>query len=272
MMRADVTMLGVAALLLAGGTSLEMTPEQRREMLARTTGTIVGTIREAGTNRPLEGVSVSAQHLGDRTDANGRFRIYYVDAGEVEVTAWRRDLIETRGRVRVLAARDTPIELSIRRSPPPCCRLAGTWSVRLVLREPGRLPIARGTEVVGAITFSADTPDPFPERHLHAPSTDPTIDEFGTYDIDLRLILGEDITRATTNTVFPGRPGSDILKEAEGFVHHRDRVDISLIPRMSHGGISLTGKINGGKIRGEWIKRDYAPTISGTFLMRKKKS
>jgi len=41
---------------------------------------------------------------------------------------------------------------------------------------------------------------------------------------------------------------------------------------MSHGGISLTGKINGGKIRGEWIKRDYAPTISGTFFMRRKES
>jgi len=172
MMRADVTMLGVAALLLAAGTSPEMTPEQRREMLARTTGTIVGTIREAGTNQPLEGVSVSAQHLGDQTDANGRFRIYYIDPGEVEVTARRRDLIETRGRVRVLAAREAPIELFIRRSPAPCCRLAGTWSVRLVLREPGQLPIPRGTKVVGAIIFTADTPDPFPnDTYARPPPT-----------------------------------------------------------------------------------------------------
>jgi hypothetical protein len=272
MMRADATILGVTALLLAGGTSPEMTPEQRREMLGRTTGTIVGTIREAGTNQPLEGVFVSAQYLGDRTDTNGQFRIYYIKPGEVEVTAWRRDLIEARGRVRVFAARETPIELGIRRSPPRCCRLAGTWSVRLVLRKPGQLPIPRGTEVVGTITFNADTPDPFPERNRRAPSTDSTIDEFGTYDIDLRRILGEDITRATTNTIFPGRPGSDILKEAEGFVHHRDKIDITLIPRMSHGGISLTGKINRGKIRGEWIKRDHAPTISGTFVMRRKES
>jgi hypothetical protein len=269
MMRINLTMLGAAALLVAGGTSAEMAPEQRREMLARTTGTIVGTIREVGTNQPLEGVFVSAQYLGDLTDTSGRFRIHYIKPGEVEVTAGRRDLIEARGRVRVLAARETSIELSIRRSPPPCCRLAGTWSLRLVLREPGQLPIRRGAEAVGAITFRADTPDPLPERDRPAPPTDPTIDEFGTYDIDLRPILGEDITHATTNTVFPGRPGSDILKEAAGFVHHRDKVDINLIPRMSHGGISLTGTINGGTIRGEWIKRDYAPTISGTFLMRR---
>ena len=272
MMRVDMTMLAAAAFLLVGSTSPAMTPQQRREMLDQTTGTIVGTIREAGTNQPLEGVSVSAQHLGDRTDADGRFRIYYINPGEVEVTAWRRDLVETSGRVRVLAARETRIDLSIRRSPPPCCRLAGTWSVQLVLREPGKLPAPRGTEVVGAITFSADTPDPFPERRRRWPSTDPTVDEFGTYDIDLRPILGEDITRATTNTIFPGRPGSDILKEAEGFVHHRDKVEIALIPRMSHGGISLSGTINGGDIRGEWIKRDYALSISGTFLMRRKES
>ncbi len=168
------------------------------------------------------------------------------------------------------AARETAIDLSIARSRPPCCRLAGTWSVRLVLRESGQLSAAHGTEVVGAITFSPDAPDPFPEARRRGPSSDPTLDEFGTYDIDLRPILGEDITRATSNTVFPGRPGSDILKEAEGFVHHRNKVDINLIPRMSHGGISLTGMIDGDEVRGEWIKRDYAPSVSGTFLMRRK--
>lgn len=269
-MRVDATILGFAGLLVAAGTSPEVTIEQRREMLARTRGTIVGTIREADTNQPLEGVSVSAQYLGDRTDASCRFRIELIEPGDVEVTAWRRDLIEARGRVRVFAAREAPIELSVRRSPPPCCRLAGTWSLQVMRRRPGLLSILRRTEVVGTITFSADTPDPLPERKLRAPSSDPTIDEFGTYDIDLRPVLGEDITRATSNTVFPGQPGSDILKEAAAFVHHRDQVEITLIPRMSHGGISLTGTIHGATIRGEWIKRDYAPTISGTFLMRRK--
>src|SRR2546426_12358096 len=115
-MRAHATILGAAALFLAGCTSPEMTPEQRREMLDRTTGTIVGTVREAGTNQPLEGVSVSAQYLGDQTDATGRFRIRYINPGEAEVTAWRRDLIETSQRVRVHAARETAINLSIERS------------------------------------------------------------------------------------------------------------------------------------------------------------
>jgi len=249
-----------------------MTVEQRREMLERTTGTIIGMVREAGTKQPLEGVFVSAQYLGDRTDANGRFRIYYIKPGDVEVTAWRRDLIETSGRIRVLAAREAAIDLSMERSSPACCSLAGTWSVRLVLQESGRVPARRGTEVVGAITFSPDAADPFPEARRRGPSSDPTLDEFGTYDIDLRPILGEDITSATTNTVFPGHSGSDILKEAEGFVHQGNKVEIMLIPRMSHGGISLRGVITDDEVRGEWIKRDFAPTISGTFLMRRKAS
>jgi len=249
-----------------------MTIAQRREMLERTTGTIVGTVRETGTNLPLEGVSVSAQYLGGQTDANGRFRIYYIDPGTVTVTAWRRDLMEASGRVGVVAAQETTMDLSMGRSSPPCCKLSGTWSVRLVLGEAGRLAARRGTEVVGMMTFSPDTPDPFPEARQRVPSSDPTFDEFGTYDIDLRPILGEDIASATSNTIFPGRDGSDILKEAEAYVHHRDKVEITLIPRMSHGGISLQGIITGDEIRGEWIKRDYAPTISGTFVMRRKES
>jgi hypothetical protein len=246
-----------------------MTPAQRREVLNRTTGTIVGTVREVGTKQPLQGVFVSAQYFGDQTTADGRFRIEYIRAGEDEVTASRRDLIEARQRARVLTTREAAVDLFVERAPPPCCRLAGAWSVRLVLREPGRLLAARGTEVAGVISFSPDAPDPFPERRQCLPSDDRTLDEFGSYDIDLRPILGEDITRATSNTIFGGRPGSDILKEAEGFVHHRNVVAIILIPRMSHGGISLTGTIDNDEVRGEWIKRDYAPTISGTFLMRR---
>jgi carboxypeptidase family protein len=268
-MRLRATLLGAATLFLAGCTSPEITPEQRRAALNRTTGTIVGVVREAGTNQPLDGVFVSAQYLGDQTDADGRFRLHDIKPGEVDVTAWRRDLIQSHGRARVLAAQETAINVTMKRPPPPCCRLAGTWSVRLVLREPGKLPGPRGTEVVGDITFSPNAPDPFPESRRRGSSSDPTLDEFGKYNIDLRPILGEDITRATTNTTFPGRPGSDILKEAEGFVHQRDQVAIDLIPRMSHGGISLTGTINGDEVRGEWIKRDYAPTISGTFAMQR---
>jgi len=129
--------------------------------------------------------------------------------------------------------------------------------------------VPRGTEVVGTITFSPSVRDPFPERPRLPPSSDLTLDEFGSYEIDLHPIRGHDITRATSTTIFPGRPGSDILKEAEGYVHHRNEVEIALIPRMSHGGISLSGTINGDEARGTWFKRDYAPTISGTFRMRK---
>lgn len=89
-MRADATIVGAAALFLIGCSSPEMPPEQRRETLDRSTGTIVATVRETGTDQPLEDIFVSAQYLGDQTDANGRFRIYYIKPGEVAVTASRR--------------------------------------------------------------------------------------------------------------------------------------------------------------------------------------
>jgi len=78
--------LAVASMLFVGCSSPEitpaqrrellaqptLTPEQRREILARTTGTIVGTVRESGTKRALEGVFVTAQYFGDLTKADGR--------------------------------------------------------------------------------------------------------------------------------------------------------------------------------------------------------
>ena len=248
-----------------------LTPEQRREILARTTGTIVGTVRESGTKLALEGVFVTAQYFGDQTKADGRFRIEYVDPGTVKVFTWRRDLVEASQQVTARAGRETTVNLFVDRAPPACCRLAGTWSVRLVVREPGQLPTPRGAEVEGSITFSPDTPDPFPEARTHVPADDRTLDEFGTYDIDLRPMLGLDITQSSTTTIFPGRPGSDILIEAVGHVHHRNEVAIALIPRMSHGGLSFTGTIEGDEVRGTWIKRDFAPTVSGTFVMLRTK-
>jgi hypothetical protein len=255
---------GLLSILLIGCTSPEMTPEQRRarlaqpnltpaqrrEILARTTGTIIGTAREAGTNRPLEGVFVGTEYLGDLTAADGRYRIDHVDPGAIKVMTWRRDLIDTREGARVRVGRETTVDLLIERAPPACCRLAGTWSVRLVLREPGQLEARSGTEATGLMTFSPDTPDPFPEARSSVPADDRTLDEFGTYDIDLRPMLGQDIARAVTNTIFPGLPGSDILTEAVGYVHHRNEVSIALIPRMSHGGLSLDGTIEGDEVRG----------------------
>jgi len=266
----------VASMLCVGCASREMTPAQRRELLAqptltpeqrqpilaRTTTAIVGTVPESGTKRALEGVFVTAQYFGDLTKADGRFRIEYVDPGKVKVSAWRRDLIEASQQVVARGGRET--------APPACGRLAGAWSVRLVLGEPGQFPIPRGTEVVGSIAFSPDTPDPFPEARTHVPADDRTLDEFGTCDLDLRPMLGPDITRSTSYTIFPERPGSDILTEAERHVHHRNEVAIALIPRMSHGGLSFTGTIEGDEVRGTWIKRDDAPTMIRTFVMLRK--
>ncbi len=268
-MRAALAAILIATIFLPAVAAAELTVEERQEMLARTTGTIVGVVRDAQSNKPLSGVSVSAQYLGDGTNTEGAYRIPLIDPGEVEVTAWRRDLIQSTQRVSIHAATETTANFLIERSPPPCCTLQGTWLLSLKLDESGKATPGEVTVVEGAVSFSPSARDPFPERRSRLPSDDSTTDEFGRYNIDLRPLLGEDITRATTNTVFAGNPDSDILTEAAGFVHHQNHVEITFIPRMSHGGISLTGVINDDEIRGEWVKRDYAPSISGSFVMRR---
>ena len=208
-------------------------------------GTIVGVARDARTKQPLEGVHVAAQHLGDETDVAGAFRIPLLEPGEVEVTAWRRDLVRAHQRVRVLAARETMVELWIDRSPPACCRLAGLWSIRLRVEKSGRVAVPRGTEVTGTITFATGTGD-------RARSDDPTLDELGSYDVDLRPILGDDLPRKG---------------EASGFVFDLDHLEVTFLPRMADVGVLLGGQIAGDEIRGEWLERAFAPSISGTFVM-----
>jgi hypothetical protein len=246
-----------------------MTPEERRQFLAETTGTIVGVVRDAETAEPLQGVGVAAQYLGDQTNERGEFSIPYIDPGRVEVTASRRDMVDATVVTNVFAAKQARVDISIARAPDPCCTLEGTWLLQLVLDEPGTSPSSRGTEVQGTLVFSRETPDPFPAATFRRPSDDSTLDEFGKYEIDLRPILGPDITRATSNTTFAGNPNSDILTEAVGYVHHTNQLEITLIPRMSHGGLSLTGTISGDHAHGRWLKRDYAPTIYGSFTMRR---
>jgi|GEM_PF-3728939 len=63
---------------------------------------------------------------------------------------------------------------------------------------------------------------------------------------------------------------TNTMTEASGSVRSGDMVEVSFIPQLSHGGLALGGKLGkDGVIRGRWLKRDYAPTHGGVFVMTK---
>jgi len=240
----------------------------RQRELAIRTGIIAGRLTDAVTGEPLEEVDVSAKYLGDSTDAAGAFRIMYLDPGIVKLIAWRRDLVPSSQRVKVSAGRTVSVHLKMVRAPRACCRLEGEWNITLILDKGRAVASGRaGKQVEGTIRFSSAIPDPLPDRRRTR--GDPTVDEFGEYRIDLRPFFGAAITKSLTNTVFPGREGADILTEVDGYVYNESQVEIRFIPRMSHGGISLSGRVQGDSIRGSWIKRDFAPRFEGHFVMKR---
>ena len=206
----------------------------RQAELARTTGTITGKITDAKTGEPLEDVVVSAQYLGDSTDASGTFRIMYLDPGVVEVTAWRRDLAESSQHIQVSAGQMVWVHLKMARAHRACCRLEGKWNITLILdqgRTDASVPAAKHLE--GTVQFSPSISDPLPERRRT--QGDATVDELGEYKIDLRPFFGDDITRSLTNTVFPRRKGADLLTEAEGYVYNGSQVEIRFRIVGQHG-------------------------------------
>jgi Carboxypeptidase regulatory-like domain len=258
-------------LLLFGISTFAVVTEARTTQEPQPTseqsrGSIRGRVVDATTSVPIPGVQVSAQHLGDSTDKTGAFRIAYIRPGDVEVTAWRRDLMMTTAHVRVTAGQVTSVELRATKAPLAWCRLEGEWSVALVLDKSQISP--PGTTVRGTVTFSENARDPVPTRTPYP--DDPTLDEFGKYEVDLRPFFGEDIAKAHSNTVVPGGRDSDLFKEVAGYVHHLNAVEITFIPRMSHGGLTLEGEIEGDRISGTWLKRDVAPSETGHFLMTRK--
>jgi len=245
-------------------TAADAIADRQRE-LQRTTGTIKGKVIDAETGEPLSDVSLMGVDtgMGDSSDATGAFEVVYLDPGTVKLEASRRDLVTASQVVTVAAGQTTTVEFKMQRAARACCRLEGEWNVSLTL-DKAPADVRAEKHVEGVVRFSSSIPDPIANRH-RTPG-DPTVDEFGEYKIDLRPFFGPNITKAVTNSIVPGTD-ENLLSQVEGAVYNANEVEINFIPRMSHGGISLTGQLDGDTIRGTWLKRDYVPVFEGTFVM-----
>ncbi|NGP90290.1 carboxypeptidase-like regulatory domain-containing protein, partial [Fodinibius halophilus] len=230
------------------------------------TGAVRGIVTDS-TGKPLSNVHVSAAYYGDTTDRNGEFQIDMLEPGIHVVEAWRRDLITEKLNIKI-EKNTKEVQLRMHRATEACCMLDGRWEITLIVYNDMRKDAnSEGKGVKGTILFSQNYKIQLVSKR--GPS-DPTLDEFGKYNIDLTSILGKNFTSATTNTIFAGPDSSDILTEVHGYISSANEVRINLIPRMSHGGISMEGKITGNKlINGTWHKRDFATKVTGHFIMKR---
>ena len=106
--------------------------------------------------------------------------------------------------------------------------------------------------------FSEAFPDPLTALGVKGPRSRDTTGGslvrrvFGTFEIDLAPLaaIGSDLSNSTFGPVSTG-----FHREATAFVFDSDSVAIALVPRMSHGGLSLAGRLLGDTLTGEWVQR-----------------
>lgn len=244
---------------------IRIDPAEERRMREES-ATLTGTIRDAGTGAPLRAAVRSEPLLWEFTDASGRYTAEYLEPGRRTVHIGKRGFVTEERTVDLVRGQTTTLDVALRRAPPPCCALDGRWRVRFVLRSRGQMgPAPRDSVVEGVLTFADTIPDPLGGRF---PLPVNVRVENGLSDVDFTPFFGGRIARDVSTTVM-GPRGGNFVREMVGEVFNGDSVDITLIPRISHGGVSMWGRISGEVVTGQWEQRAYAGGATGTFEMRR---
>jgi Carboxypeptidase regulatory-like domain len=254
------TAFGVDTVVPAGAPTSE-----RKEDWTRLTGRVT----LAGSGAPLPGVWVNTGPFGGETDSLGRYTVDRVEPGRVEVLFERRGYVEERRTYTAKSKRTDTMDVVLRLGQRACCQLSGRWSVRLDVDTPGiAARTMRSRTALGTLRFGPEYPDPFAEvrEAAQADTLNPVKDEFGRFDIDLAVFFGGPYGRDVSTTVFGGAD-STLFKEAAGAVFDGDSAEVHLIPRMSHGGIYMAGRVRNDTITGRWWQAAYCCGAMGRFVM-----
>jgi hypothetical protein len=227
-----------------------------------TTGTIVGIVSDASSGDPLRGVFASTDDGGGMSDTTGAFTIRYVSRGAHDVVVQDRGYEAATVRVALTPPETVSVRITLHRAPPPCCELQGRWGVELVLDSAGvdQRPSARIAS--GELVLSPQFPSPWGGPS----SSDRWVRTMhGQYTIDLAPFWGQQIAADVSTTVF-GPTGPAFQQEATAAAFHMDSLTVTLIPRLSHGGISLAGRFtHADTVAGEWHQRAYCCGAYGRF-------
>jgi hypothetical protein len=119
--------------------------------------------------------------------------------------------------------------------------------------------LVRGSIMVASM--SADSA--YGERGTYTPT-----DRFARSAIDFSPFFGGRIARDVSTTVF-GPVDSGFVNEATAGFAPPDIVHMTLIPRISHGRIEMTGQLRGDSITGRWVQILYCCGASGRFAMHR---
>ena len=228
---------------------------------------LVGRIFDAQSGRPLAGAVLFVYSESATTDRAGRYTIpqqSFVNADFSVVVEkagylpqhfsfpYRRGTTETRD-IRLLP------------SPVPCCSLVGAWTVRLRLDS-----LADGfrsdRELQGTFEFhdslSTSGLSFYPPQSDQWHSASPGLASF-----DFSLFFGAPIVPGTTTSVGP--VDERFGRELTGVVFAGDSLIVRVVPRCTHCGFVLKGKIDCDSATGVWSDNGHSFHGGGRFVMKR---
>jgi len=249
-------------ILLAASTSRELPAQQPVCRPVDGAWAVSVRVTDAATGRPVTNAIASTMMSVAETDSLGLICLRsFAQAAETLAFSrpgYREASLTVSGVPGQVLGRDLRLE----RVPRPCCDLRGRWNITLQLDSPGaRQPRPKARSVTGEVNLGP--------RYL-ASERDDDLDSLvhlvrGLHQVDFTPFFGAPVARDVTTSVFGD--GLDLLHEVEGSVPAGDSVSITVIPRMTHGSLSMSGRIRADTIRGRWWQNMYCCGAEGRFVM-----
>jgi hypothetical protein len=140
--------------------------------------------------------------------------------------------------------------------------MEGEWTVTLVMDSPTEgktMPTTR--EIGGQFVFSPRLPVLDGEKP-------PASVAVGRSQVDLAPFFGGPYAR-DVSTSMSGPVQADYFREMFARRTGGDTVEIIMIPRMSHGGLTLVGRLAGDSAAGYWVQNAFCCGARGRFTMRR---
>ncbi len=244
---------------------------RRQAYLRASRGGLVGRITDAGTGRPVEGVGVHTRYMGGYSDESGRYEVVYLDPGEHRVEIERRGYVPQSRTITAVAGSKRILHASLRRAAPVRLRLDGSWAARFELLDVGSDSIRKArrptaSTVAGTLWFSRSVPPPLADVPVERDRYVWTV--FGRSEVDFSPFFGGAVAEDVSTTVL-GPVDDSFEREVAATVFDGDSVQVSLVPRISHGGVSFAGRLHGDSIVGRWDERAYCCGASGRVVLRR---
>lgn len=217
---------------------------------------------DADTRLPVSNASVWAMTDGEFSDSTGWVCLRQLGDTEATLTVTRRGYEDVELQLAGKSGDMLLREVVFQRLERPCCDVRGTWRITLQLDSPSHFhPKPKGRTTAGEVRLGfGDVP-----AEVHDAVDSLVRVARGLHSVDFTPFFDGPYARDVSTSVFGGGP--NLLREVAAEVPFGDSVRLTFIPRMSHGGLSLRGRILGDSVSGTWVQNSNSRGAYGTFVM-----